>query len=96
MPGYSLSWLHRERDELRKDRQAFAAALDTLVKRLQDSNETIIPRKPLLHEWSGSRSSVGSLEMALHAIERTLDETERLIMGIENGEFTDLDTGGSN
>ncbi len=91
MQGYSLSWLRREREELLRDRYAFATSLDILQKRILESNDTDVPRRPLLHEWSGSRASVGSLEMALHAIERTLDETNQLILAIENGEVLDTD-----
>lgn len=91
MEAYSLSWLRREREELRRDRVAFATALDILQKRMLESNETEIPRRPVLHEWSGSRACVGSLEMAFHAIERTLDEVNHLIVKIESGEAVDLD-----
>lgn len=91
MSGYSLSWLRREREEFRRDRHAFASALDILQKRILESNETDIARRPLLHEWSGTRASVGSLEMALHATERALEETNQLILSIENGEVLDSD-----
>lgn len=91
MSGFSLSWLKREREELRRDRYAFASALDILQRRILESVDAEIPRRPLLHEWSGSRASVGSLEMSLHAIERTLGEVDNLILSIENGEVPDLD-----
>jgi hypothetical protein len=91
MSGFSLSWLMREREELQRDRHAFASALDTLKKRIMDSNETDIERRPLFHEWSGTRAVVGSLEMALHATERALEETSQLIMSIQNGEAVDSD-----
>lgn len=103
MEGFSLSWLRREREELRRDRYAFAASLDVIKRRILDSNETELPRSPLLHEWSGTRAVVGSLEMALHAVERTLDEIDKLILSIEVGDMVDLDapakkqeSGGSN
>lgn len=92
MEGLSLSWLLREREELRRDRHAFGTALDVMRKRLLESSEA--PRKPLLHEWSGTRAVVGSLEMSLHAIERTIDEVDRYIFAIERGEVlnTDVET----
>jgi hypothetical protein len=92
MQAHSLSWLRRELEELRRDRYAFASALDILQRRLLESNETEIPRRPLLHEWSGSRAVVGSLEMALHAVERTLEEAIQLIDSIERGEAVNTDT----
>lgn len=88
---YSLSWLKRELDDLRRDRIAFASALDILTRRTMESIESDIPRRPLLHEWSGTRASIGSLEMALHAIERTIDEVSQIILGIENGELANID-----
>jgi hypothetical protein len=91
MSGFSLSWLMRERKELQRDRHAFALALDTLKKRIMESSETDIERRPLLHEWSGTRAVVGSLEMALHATERALEETNQLILSIENGDTVDSD-----
>lgn len=91
MQSFSLSWLRREQDELRRDRNAFFESLSVLKRRIEESNETDVPRKPLLHEWSGTRAAVGSLEMALHAVERTLAEVDQLIVGIENGEVPDLD-----
>lgn len=91
MSGFSLTWLQREREELRRDRHAFGSALDIMKRRITDSNETEIPRQPLLHEWSGTRAVVGSLEMSLHAVERALDEMNNLITAIEKGEIQDLD-----
>lgn len=91
MQGYSLSWLRREQEELLRDRHAFASALDILKRRISESNKTDVQRTPLLHEWSGSRASVGSLEMALHAVERTINEIGQVILSIENGEALDTD-----
>lgn len=91
MEGFSLSWLRREREEIRRDRHAFAACLDILQKRILESNETEIPRRPLLHQWSGTRAVVGTLELSLHAIERTIQEMDQLIQDVESGKIPDLD-----
>ncbi len=91
MTGFSLSWLQREREELRRDRHAFAESLDILKRRILESNETDIPRQPLFHQWSGTRACVGSLEMSLNAVERTINEMDTLIEKIQNGEVPDLD-----
>lgn len=96
MSGFSLSWLVRERTELLRDRLAFGAALDVMKRRIIESNESDIPRQPLLHEWSGTRAVVGSLEMALHAVERSLEEMDRLILAIQNGEMENKDLDGGN
>lgn len=91
MEGFSLSWLKREREELRRDRHAFAECLDIVKRRVMESNETDIPRRPLFHEWSGTRAVAGSLEMSLHAVERTIQEMDQLILDIETGKIPDLD-----
>ena len=91
MSGYSLSWLKREIDELRRDRVALASALDIMKRRILESNELEIQRRPMLHEWSGTRAVVGSLELSLHSVERTIDEMASLILAIESGEVPDLD-----
>ncbi len=91
MEGFSLTWLQREREELRRDRHAFGSALDVMQRRILESNETDIPRTPRLHEWSGTRAVVGSLEMSLHAVERTLDEINRMIEAVERGDVPNLD-----
>lgn len=94
MQGYSLSWLLREREELRRDRHAFNSALSIMQQRILESNDAEVPRRPLLHEWSGTRSVVGSLEMSLNAIIRTLEEVDQVILSIERGEAinTDVET----
>lgn len=94
MSGYSLSWLRLERDELEKDIQAFKEAYSIVCRRMTESNELPRPRRPLLHEWSGSRAVVGSMEMAVHAMERTLSDTVDLIALIENGEVQNTDKPG--
>jgi len=92
--GYSLSNLVREKAELEKDLMAFKRSYDILRARLQTSNETEIPRRPLLHEWSGSRSVCGALEMSIHAIERAIEEMRNLIYCIDSGKLRNIDPPG--
>jgi hypothetical protein len=92
--GYSLSTLTRERAELRKDLVAFTRSYDILRARLHESSEAEIPRRPLLHEWSGSRSVCGSLEMSIHAIERAIEEMDQFISKINEGEIPNTDPPG--
>lgn len=92
--SYSLTALTVEREEMRKDLKAFNKAYEVLRQRLLESNETEIPRRPLLHEWSGSRAVVGSLEISIHAIERTIAELGVLIQQIEQGTIPNLDKPG--
>lgn len=89
--GWSLSFLSRELCELRKDRDAWTKALSVLKARILESNELEIPRRPILHEWSGTRAVIGSLEVTMHQIERTIEEVKELIRRIEDGELPNLD-----
>lgn len=89
--GWSLSFLNRELEQLRKDRDAWAQALSTIKARIVESNELPIPRRPILHEWSGTHAVVGSLEVTLHHIERTIEEAKALVRQIEDGELPNLD-----
>jgi hypothetical protein len=92
--SYSLSALKLEREELQKDLRAFKTAYDAVCGRMLESNDLERPRRPLLHEWSGSRAVVGSLELSIHAIERTLQGTSEIIYAIENGEIDNSDKPG--
>jgi len=88
---FSLSRLEQELDELRRDYIAFSGAYDLLRHRLLESTELNPPRFPLLHEWSGSRAVCGSLEMAIHAIQRTIEEYNELIRKVREGEYVNTD-----
>jgi hypothetical protein len=89
--GWSLSFLTRELEELRKDRDAWFQALSVIKARILASNELPIPRRPILHEWSGTHAVVGSLEVTMNQIGRTIDEMKSLIERIEAGEVPNLD-----
>lgn len=87
----SLRALRVERDEMQKDWLTFVGAYDLLRKRILASNEMDPPRHPLLHRWSGTAAVVGSLELSIHAIERTIAEYDELIRKVEAGEITNAD-----
>jgi len=76
---------------MQKDYKAFIQALEILQRRLIESNEVDPPRFPLLHQWSGSRAVVGSLELSIHAIRRTIDEYDGFIRKVESGEIPNSD-----
>lgn len=92
-PALSLSSLLKEREELRKDYVSFSGAYDLICMRLNECAESE-PRNPPLHQWSGSRAVCGTLEMSIHAIERTIEEHNELIRKIEAGEIRNLDRPG--
>ncbi len=88
----SLRALEREKDELQKDYAAFLDSYEIIKRRVTDSSELEPPRQPLLHTWSGTRAVCGSLEMSLHAIERTILEYDALIQKVHAGEIENSDT----
>src|SRR5580698_9791594 len=89
---YSLSALEKEREELRKDYRAFGNSYEILRARLLESSETVPVRHPELHTWSGTRAVMGSLEMSIHAIERTIIEYGELIRKVSSGEIENTDS----
>lgn len=87
----SLTAVLRERDEMRKDYDAFSKAYDLIKGRIFESSETQPPRHPLLHTWSGTRACCGSLEMSIHAIERVIEELNETARKINRGEIHNTD-----
>ena len=90
----SLKALLLERDELRQDLIAWTRAYDIMRQRVRESSEREVPRNPPLHQWSGSRAVIGSLELSIHAIERTIEEYNVLISQLEEGSIPNADRPG--
>lgn len=90
----SLKALVSERDELRQDLIAWTRAYDILRQRVRESSELETPRNPPLYQWSGSRAVMGSLELSIHAIERTIEEFNVLISQLDNGSIQNADRPG--
>jgi hypothetical protein len=44
-----------------------------------------------LVNWSGTAAVMGSLEMSIHAIERTLEELRDILLRIDRGAIPNLD-----
>jgi hypothetical protein len=90
-PPLSLTELRAEYTELKKDFIAFTTAYDTVCRRIRESTEIVRLRNPQLHVWSGSRAVCGSLELAVHAIERAMAGYMDLILKVETGEIRNSD-----
>lgn len=89
-PGpFSLQELNAEIDEKTKDWRAFSEARASIRQRLlevRDSQSRLTP----LPEWSGTDAVLGSLDLAIHAMERTLMELQEYRRKIlESGEGED-------
>jgi hypothetical protein len=72
-----------EIDEKSKDLQVFLQARDLIRQRvieLVDSQSSLTP----LPQWSGTDAVLGCLDLAVHSIERTLDELRALADTLES------------
>ena len=70
--------LLNEIEEKSADLKAFTEARDILRRRVSevaDSSSRLTP----LPRWSGTDACLGSLDLACHAIERTLEELKNLL-----------------
>jgi hypothetical protein len=87
--GVSLTLLLDEMSEAEKDIQAFKAAHEIIHARIQEVRDE--SRFLKLVEWSGTSAVMGSLDLAIHALERTYNEMENILYKIHEGEINNLD-----
>ena len=76
----SLQDLEREIEETQKDFDAFWNSRRILRDRVQDQvDHPVGPRYlPTIVEWSGTSGALGVLDLAVHALERTLVELQEM------------------
>lgn len=76
----SLQDLEREIQETKRDYEAFWNARRILRDRVQEQvDHPVGPRYlPTTVEWSGTAGSLGVLDLAVHALERTLVELQEM------------------
>lgn len=65
--------LKAEIEEKAKDLDVFVRARDLIRGRVQEVADSESPLTPL-PMWSGTDAVLGSLDLSIHAMERTLDE----------------------
>lgn len=70
--------LEEELAEKGRDLEVFAQARDLIHARVVEVMDSQSPITPL-PQWSGTDAVMGSLDMAIHAIERTLEELNMLL-----------------
>src|SRR5262249_36941036 len=87
----SLSALKQELEEIRKDYTSYATAYELIRRRVDASESSDFQRKPPLRQWAGTCAVMGSLELVIHAVERTAAEYAQLIYKVESGEIANLD-----
>jgi hypothetical protein len=76
--SWSRAELEAEIAEKSEDLRVFAEARDMIRKRVQevvDSNSKLTP----LPTWSGTDAVLGSLDLAVHSMERTIEELRALL-----------------
>jgi len=91
MEGFSLKMTEREFSELQKDLEAFTVGYDAVRRRIQECLELDPPRSPQLHDWSGTSAVLGSLELSIHAIERTISGYREILEKLRSGEIPNTD-----
>lgn len=76
--NWSRAELEAEISEKSEDLKAFSAARELVrnrVREVQDSGSRLTP----LPQWSGTDAVLGSLDLAIHSMERTLDELREML-----------------
>ena len=89
--GLSRRLVALELEEHQADLRAFQDAYGCVHRRVQEVKDESQLMK--LVDWSGTSAVMGSLELAIHAIERVVDELSRLLIGIDNGAIPNIDEG---
>lgn len=70
--------LEAEVAEKSADLQAFLQARDIIRARVVEVKDSKSKVTPLL-EWSGTAAVLGSLDLSIHAMERTIEELKQLL-----------------
>jgi len=71
------------------DLLAFQRSYDVIRRRVQEVKDE--GRMMKLVEWSGTSAVMGTLELTIHAIERTVDELKSILQRIDAGVIPNLD-----
>jgi hypothetical protein len=80
--------LKLQRIEIEKDLRAFRAAYDVLRTRLVEAAETDTPS---LENWSGTKATMGSMELSIRYLEREYTDYVNAIYLVEHGEIENVD-----
>jgi hypothetical protein len=87
--GLSRRQVVEELHEHQVDLDAFYGGYKIVRKRVQEAKDDA--RLMKLANWSGTDAVMGSLEMAVHAIERTVEELKDILRKIDSGVIPNLD-----
>lgn len=81
--GFSRETLLAEIQEKSLDLEAFQKAREIIrdrVREVRDSSSGLTP----ITEWSGTDAVLGSLDLSVHAIERTVEELRGMLAKLDN------------
>jgi hypothetical protein len=87
--GISRRLVELELEEHKLDLTAFQTAYSTIHKRVADVRDE--GRLMTLVNWSGTSAVMGSLELATHAIERTVEELRDILKRMDAGAIVNSD-----
>jgi hypothetical protein len=73
----SLQVLNASLDEMTLDLRAFVSAREIVRSRVLEVKDSQNPFTPL-PQWAGTDAVLGSLDLAIHAMERTISELNEL------------------
>ena len=76
--NFTRAQLEAEIEEKTRDLQAFQEARDIVRRRVLEVADSQSPLTPL-PKWSGTDAVLGSLDLSIHAMERTLEELKALL-----------------
>ena len=87
--GVSKALVLLELAEHQKDLAAFSSAYSAVHSRVQEVKDEA--RLMQLVNWSGTAAVMGSLELTIHAIERTVMELKDILKRLDAGAIINLD-----
>jgi hypothetical protein len=87
--GISRNLVSLELEEHQADLRAFQEAYGCIHKRVQEVKDESQLMK--LVNWSGTSAVMGSLELAIHSIERVIEELKQLQFNIDVGVIHNMD-----
>lgn len=87
MEGIDRDLLERQIAETSADLKAFMTARDIIRVRRQEVTDEPWPEAllPRLTEWTGTEGVLGSMDLAIHAMERTIEELKQLLQATKAG-----------
>jgi hypothetical protein len=88
-PTLSRREIVQEISQAQLDLRAFQTAYHVIHQRVLEVKDGEQMMK--IAEWSGTQAVMGSLDLAIHSIERTIEELKDIVRRIDSGEIPNVD-----